>query len=219
MADGLDLSQLDKLSGEEIQALLAAANQIKKDRKSGSDKEKEEKAKAELQPFEDRLGDAESKYKEFDEGLKEKEKNFKETLKKEREKALAKVQEIRDQRDAKRKELGLKVSRKKATGPQMSWNVDYELADKNAPKARVSDANNAEHSVVIEIEAGTGKVSTKAIKKDLFEKFNIPDPTGGRWRGLVNRVKNGYLAAISENGEGPKDVPANSATPAENPAQ
>ena len=215
----IDLKQLESLSGEEIQALIQKANTIKKERKSGSDKEKEEKAKAELQPFEDALADAETQFKEYDEKLKEQEKALKDQLKQKRETALAKVQEVRDQRDAKRKELGLKVSRKKATGPQMSWNVEYDLSDKSAPKAKVSDANNAEHSVVIDIEPNTGKVSTKVIKEELFKKYNISDPTGGRWRGLVNRVKNGYLAEITEGGEGPKDAPEGSATPAEAPAQ
>lgn len=190
----INLQDLANYSPEELKALLEAAKKTLKTQAKSEDSEKEAKARIELEPYENALREAEEKFAAYKAQLAEKVKAAKEEYKTKVAEWQEKLDKVRGQLNKKRTELGLKTSRRMTVGSMISWHVEVDAVNR---KAVVGEKEKPDTYITVDIDE-RGRVDQKILKEQLFIKNNIQDESGGRLRGLLNRIKVQYLTAVGE---------------------
>jgi len=183
-------------SPEELQGMIdSSRKQLKTIAKKEEAKNREE-IEAELDPLEESLKTAEAGYIKVKEAFEAQLKKIRDQRDTHLEKAKERVVAARNSLNNKRKNLGLKATRKTSAGPQMQWFLEIKHVGKNA-KAIVGIKNKPDSNIEIEITS-EGKVNANELRDNLFKKNGIEDIGEGKMRGLQTRIKLAYLGSLEE---------------------
>lgn len=182
------IGQLGTMDKDALQELLQGAKkqigQIQEQEKA----KKEEEYVEELQPFKEKLAALEAQVKSVGEAYDQKINELKDKKKAATEQAREAVDKFLAEYNEFRKGKGLaQVSlstRKRTTGKQHSYSVVWPEDAKDSSFVRIA-VDEGTPSDPIDT---TGTISVGPIK-EFFSKMGIADETGGKARGIVNRIK------------------------------
>ena len=180
-----EIKDLGSMTPDQLKDVLAKAKEALKARQAETDKQREGEFAAQLQPHLDAISQLEAGVEEVSKQWDVKIEETKTQKKTMLEAANAKVGEAYDTYNAKRKDFGLgevsKGSRKRATGTQHKYALVWEDGNNDVVGVKVDENEPTE----LNIAEGV-KISEI---NEIFAGVGVADSTGGRARGLVNRIK------------------------------
>jgi len=185
---GIDFASLQGLDKEGLTALLNEAKSHLKEIEEVEQGKKEEQHAADLQPFKDNLVKLEALVKKVADAFDVKIQAIKDQKTVAQDEARKQVTEYLNEYNGKRKELGLSEvsvsTRKRSEEPQHRYDIVWPKDPTDCSLVQIT-VDDHPPSTPIDLTAG---VTVEPIRS-LFESLGIRDESGGRSRGLVNKVK------------------------------
>lgn len=200
----IDLNQLEGLSKEDLQKILGQAKKQMSEIQEKEQAKREEEFEGELAPYKDQLAQLEEGVKGVATAYDEKIETLKEEKKEKVAAARAEVDNFLNEYNEFRKNKGLPsvsaTTRRRSGGKQHAYGLVWPSDESDVSEVQLT-VDDGSPSDPIDLSEG---VSIGPIKKAL-EAAGIADESGGRARGLVNRIKK-QMAQRKEKAAAPADV-------------
>jgi uncharacterized protein YhaN len=197
---GIDLTQLEGLSKEDLQNILGAAKRQMGEIQEKEQSKREEEYVRELAPYREQLDQLENGVKAvagaYDakiEKLKDEKKDKVAAARKEIEEYLGKYNEFRKSKGLPSASI---TTRRRSGGKQHAYGLVWPNESADCSEVRIT-VDDGEPSKPIDLSEGTpiGPI------KEALESAGVPDETGGRARGLVNRIKKQMAQRKEKSGQ------------------